>query len=184
MKVGVFSKFSISGGSEFRCAELASGIARYTSHEAFLLCEGGIPQRVLEKVDHGVSIKTNVLRDQNNVGILYDMDATVVVNSDGKLFTDIEYWQGRTERHNSIVDLPRIKAFIFLFNFIVSPSIKLTSLLKQVNTIKIITTNSRFFNEISTQDRYKKIRNLPRLMLESPIDPDSVSVEKKWSDLV
>lgn len=178
MKIGIFSKFSISGGSEFRCAELSSGIARYTDHEAFLLCEGGIVQRILEKVDGGVSVRTNVLKDQNNIAVLYDMDIIVAVISDNKPFTDVEYWKGKTDRHDSVVDLSRIKAFIFLFNFIVSPSIKLTSLLEEVDKIKIITTNRRFFDEISTQDRYKDVRHLPRLMLESPIDPDSVSREK------
>jgi hypothetical protein len=184
MKIGVFSKFSFSGGSEFRCAELASGIARYTNDESFLLCEGNLPQRVLERVDEGVFLRTQVLKDQSNVNILYDMDAIIVVNSDGKLFTDLEYWRGKTDRHNCLVDLSKIKAFIFLFNFIVSPSIKLTSLLEEVHNIKIITTNSRFFNEMSIQDRYKEVRHLPRLMLESPINPSSVSTEKKLSDRI
>lgn len=40
MKLGVFSKFSRVGGSEFRCAELASGIGRYTGRMANLAAPG------------------------------------------------------------------------------------------------------------------------------------------------
>ncbi len=184
MKIGIFSTCEVPGGSEFRCAELASGIALYTSHQSFLLCEGLIHPKILKKVDEAVSLRLNVLKEQDKVEILYEMDTIIVVNTNSEVFTDVEYWRGNTDRHNSIVDLTRIRSFVFLFNFILHPAMRLPSLLGQVDSIKIINANSRFFHAISSMDMYKEIRHLPRLVLASPIDPSSVSTSKTASSRI
>ena len=41
MRVGIFSKFEMSGGSEHRSIELANAFATYTKHESYLLVERG-----------------------------------------------------------------------------------------------------------------------------------------------
>ncbi|MHC4397516.1 MAG: glycosyltransferase [Planctomycetota bacterium] len=67
-----------------------------------------------------------------------------------------------------------IKKMLFLYNFLVSPSQHLHEIAKYVD-VSIATTNLKFFNEITKQDRYEKVRALPRYILGSPIDPDAVA---------
>lgn len=181
MKIGIFSKCGHAGGSEFRCAELANGIVRHTEHRAFLLCEGPIHPKVLKTVDEAVSVRLNVVKIQDKVPIFYDMDAVIVVNTDSNEFTDADYWQGKTYRHSCVVDLARIKKFVFLFNFVIEPAAKLPSLLRHVPDVRIITANSLFFRSISEMDTFREIRHLPRLVLASPIDPGAVTTYKKPS---
>lgn len=69
MKIGIFAKCGHVGGSEFRCAELANGIIRYTKHQAFLFCEGMIHPKVLKTVDETVSVRLNVVKIQDTVPI-------------------------------------------------------------------------------------------------------------------
>jgi glycosyltransferase involved in cell wall biosynthesis len=184
MKIGIFSKCHYAGGSEFRCAELANGIVRYTEHRAFLLCEGPIHPKILKTVDEGVAVRLNVVKIQDKVPILYDMDAVIVVNTDSNEFTDAAYWQGKTDRHSCVVDLARIKKFVFLFNFVIEPAAKLPSLLRHVPDVRIITANSLFFRAISEVDAFEAIRHLPRLVLASPIDPGTVTTYKKPADRI
>ncbi len=184
MKIGIFSKCGHAGGSEFRCAELANGIVRHTEHRAFLLCEGPIHPKVLKTVDEAVSVRLNVVKIQDKVPIFYDMDAVIVVNTDSNEFTDAEYWQGKTYRHSCVVDLSRIKKFVFLFNFIIEPAAKLPSLLRHVADVRIITANSLYFRSISEMDMFQEIRHLPRLVLASPIDPGTVTTDKTPSDRI
>ena len=49
-KISVFSKFDMAGGSEFRCVELANGIARFSEHESFILAEKEIPKKLLNGI--------------------------------------------------------------------------------------------------------------------------------------
>jgi hypothetical protein len=179
MKIGIFSKCGHAGGSEFRCAELANGIARYTDHQAFLLCEGPIHPRVLMAVGKAVSVRLNVVRIQEKVPALYGMDVIIIVNTDSREFADVEYWQGKTERHSCVVDLSRVKTLVFLFNFGVEPATRLPSLFPYVSDVRIITANTPYFRSLSTLDIYREIRHLPRLVLPSPIDPSSVSTHKR-----
>ena len=181
MKIGIFSKCGHAGGSEFRCAELANGIARHTDHQAFFLCEGMVHPKVLRTVDQAVSVRLNVLKIQEKVPIFYEMDVIIVVNTDSNEFTDSDYWQGRTYRHRCIVDLSRMKRLVFLFNFVIEPAAKLPSLLAHVRDVRIITANTGFSRSVSTMAPYREIRHLPRLVLASPIDPSSVSTHKKPS---
>ena len=184
MNIGVFSKFAMAGGSEFRAAELATGISKYVGNEAFLLAEGDIPDRVLERVGEKVHVVSRVLTKKQNVDILYEMDCIIVVNTDCTVFTSEGYWSGNTGRHGTRVDLARIRKLAFIFNFIVSPATKLISLAPLVDEIFIVTTNRRFFYEISDQERYAAVRHLPRLILESPIDQDSMHVDRIHSETV
>jgi glycosyltransferase involved in cell wall biosynthesis len=179
VKIGIFSKCGHAGGSEFRCAELANGIVRYTNHQAFVLCEGLIHPRVLKTVDKTVSVRLNVVKVQEKVPTLYGMDVLIVVNTDSSEFADVEYWQGKTCRHSSVIDLSRIKALVFLFNFGVEPAAKLPSLLSYVPDVRIITANTLYSRSISALSMFREIRHLPRLVLASPIDPSSVSTYKK-----
>jgi hypothetical protein len=185
MKIGIFSKLDYAGGSEFRCVEMANALVRHTQHEAWLLAEGQIASRIYERIQAKVHVVPNLLRGDQHVtrpaSVLYEMDCLIVVNTDSKEFTTPAYWRGATDRHPTVVELKRLTQMVFLFNFIVSPSAHLAELQKSCHDVRILTANRKFFNEISEQDRYRDVRHFPRLMLESPIDPHSVSAEKSVS---
>ena len=175
MKIGVFSKFVFAGGSEFRCVEMCNGISKHTEHEAFLLGEGKIHPKVIERVSSGVHVVEKSVETPQSI---YDMDHVLVVNTDSKEFTTPGYWRGESERHRNFVDLTKIPSMSFLFNFIVSPARHLNEIEKAGPRVRIITANERFLNEIAEKDKHESIRHIPRIMLESPIDPESVSVSK------
>ena len=188
MKIGIFSKLEMAGGSEFRCAEMANGIARYTNHEVKIISENGIPQRIGEYLDKSVYIVKNVFEkiddEYPKVQEFYDLDCLLIINTDCKSFTGIDYWNGKSDRHGAVVDLTQIKKMVFLFNFIVSPSRHLSTISGYCKDIRMITTNSKFFNEISSQDRYESVRHMPRLILQSPINPELLSNVKKESSRI
>ena len=177
MKIGVFSKFSMAGGSEMRCAEMCNALVSYTPHEAFLLCENGIPDKIQDVIDPKVTVVIKVMHG-GDLNKLYEMDHILVVNTDSKNFTTLDYWEGKSDRHKATVDLTRIKAFSFLFNFIVSPARHLHTIEQKCPDVRIITANQRFFHELSYKDKHKKVRHFPRMMLESPIRPDCVTDKK------
>ena len=60
MKIGIFSKMEMSGGSEFRCAEMANAIRKYTEHSATILCEKNIPDKILSRINGKVEVCKNV----------------------------------------------------------------------------------------------------------------------------
>ena len=184
MRIGIFSKIEMAGGSEFRCAELANGIAKHTFHKAFLLSEKKIPSRIRQIVCDQVSVIEHVMDSDENMVILYDMDCLIIVNTDCKNFSTLDYWTGKSPRHSRVIDLSRIRRMVFLYNFLVSPSRHLHTIQDICNDIRIIVTNNKFYNEIDNQDRYKLVRGFPRLRLESPIDPDKISIEKILSDKI
>ena len=182
MKIGIFSKIEMLGGSERRCIELVNGIAEYTAHDAFLFGEGSIPSRVNALVNtDDVRICSNVLKDckEKSKNLFEAMDKIIIINTDAKYFTHIDYWKGKTARHDTSIDLKKANDMTFLFNFIVSPSRHLYTLSQQGVNARVITANSKFFDEITKQDRYELIRNLPRTKLESPISKTSVDFPKK-----
>lgn len=184
MKIGVFSKIEMLGGSERRCIELVNGIAEYTSHDAFLFTEGNVPLSVKALVNTDeVKICSNLLVNpkEKSKNVFELMDKIIVINTDAKHFTHLDYWQGLTSRHNVSIDISKIGDMTFLFNFIVSPSRHLYTLKSELEDIRIITANSKFFNEITKQDRYELVRDIPRIRLESPIDKTSVDFPKKKS---
>lgn len=179
-KVGIFSKFEYAGGSEFRCAEMANGIARVAGCSATLFAEKGIVNEVRRSISPQVEVVDRVC-SKERFERLYEMDTLLVVNTDSKEFTRAEYWRGETPRHRQRIDLSRFRSVAFLFNFIVSPSRHLSSLSEKVPDLRIITANRKFYTEISEQDRYLTVRHYPRLCLESPIAPASVQFAKRSS---
>ena len=120
MKIGIFSKFHVSGGSEMRCIELANSICQFTSHKASLFCEDRITNQLKSRVDPQVKINQHIFKKKTER--LYKTDCLIVVNTDSQLFTRADYWLGKSEKHQTFVDLSKIKQMIFLFNYIVSPS--------------------------------------------------------------
>lgn len=185
MKIGIFSKLEMLGGSERRCIELANGIAEHTVHDAFFFSEGDMPNsvRALVNTDE-IKICSNLFINpkEKSKAVFEAMDKIIIINTDAKEFTHIDYWKGKTSRHSTSIDISKIKDMTFLFNFIVSPSRHLYTIKKEVENVRIITANSKFFNEITKQDRYELVRDLPRMRLESPIDKFSVDFPKRKSN--
>jgi len=186
MNIGIFSKFNMSGGSEFRCAEMCNGIVRHTRHDSFLLAEGDIPSRIKKILDPKVKLYKNVfVPEPKNLEKMYEMDALLIVNTDSKDFTSLDYWMGRSPRHGvTKFSIKKMKQMIFLFNFIVSPSRHLDSIYKYNKDLKIITANRKFFLEIGKQDRYENVRHIPRMQLNSPIDGALYAFPKTKSDKI
>jgi glycosyltransferase involved in cell wall biosynthesis len=173
------------GGSEYRFITMANAVAKYTPHESFLLCEGNIPDRLKEDVDKRVHLVTNVVKDEaKNSRYLYEMDVITIINSDSYNFAKIEYWEGKTEKHQNYIDVSKIKRMIFLMNFIVGPAQHLPSLEGKGPEIRIICTNKRFFDEFTYKDKLIPARHYPRIILNSPVDPDTVSTAKTYSDKI
>ena len=179
-RIGIFTKMDIAGGSEFRAVELANGIAKLSGYVSVLLLERGIAGRLRPLLHEGVEVHTHLFHDADHAAI-YSLFHLLVINTDSRSFTDPEFWCERSEAHPHPLDLTRIRSMSFLFNFIVSPACKLPEIAKCTPDIRIITANTRFFNEISQQERYRPVRHYPRLMLESPISPD-VRLPKRKSE--
>ena len=169
------------GGSEFRCVELANGIAKYTGYKSFLLAEKKIPSKLKEYIHSGVKIVENCFTKPE---YFYDTDYLIIINTDAREFSTTDYWLGKSVRHGISIDLNKMKekTICFLYNFLVSPSRNLYQFYEYDINLKIITTNNKFYNEITKQDRYEDVRILPRYILESPIDPNRLKIftrEKK-----
>ena len=165
----------MAGGSEFRCVELANGIKKFAKYDSFLLAEGKIPAKVLKHIDADVNVVENSLLVPD---YLYDADCIIVVNTDVREFSTLDYWEGKSPRHAIKLDIERLrgKKMFFLYNFLVSPSRNLYQLAEKGIDVGILTTNTKFFNEITKQDRYEKVKLLPRYTLESPIDPTKLKI--------
>lgn len=186
MNIGVFSKINMAGGSEFRCAEMCNGISKYTDYDSFLLAEGDIPDRIRSFIKPEVTTYENVFVPKpKNLEKLYEMDALLIVNTDSKDFTSLDYWMGRSKVHGvTKFSIKKMKQMIFLFNFIVSPSRHLDSIYKYNKDLKIITANRKFFLEIGNQDRYENVRHIPRMQLNSPIDSARYDLPKTNSNKI
>ena len=176
MKIAIFSKFDMAGGSEFRCIEFCNGISKYTPHQPFLLSEKEMPCNLYPHINPKIKVVENAFL---NPSIFYDLDCLIIVNTDSKEFSTTDYWRGKSYRHRSSIDLNKMKnkKFYFLYNFIVSPSRHLDKFLKYNIDINIITTNVKFYEEITKQDRYENVRLFPRYIVESPINPDNLNIK-------
>ena len=189
MRIGIFSKLGSSGGSEHRALSLSNAIVRYTGHECVLLCEGKLNNVIRGLLDQRVVVITNVFDGKSpNPDALYSVDSLLIINSDSYTFTQSGYWDGTLIDEGSQVrsfgiDISRIPQMIFLFNFVVSPA-KHLSELSACRDIRIITTNKEFDYQIEYRDKHKKIRKFPRIILESPIDPQLISSDKIKSDKI
>lgn len=175
MIFSIFSKFEMAGGSEFRCVELANGISKFTEHNSFLLAEKGMPSRLSSHIHSSVKVIENCLSFPEN---LYNSDCIIVINTDVREFSTLDYWTGKSSRHSTILDINRLKnkKMFFLYNFLVSPSRHLYELFNEGIDVRILTTNHKFFNEITKQDRYESIWSLPRDVLISPIDQTQLNI--------
>lgn len=183
--IGIFSKFHVSGGSEMRCVELANAIRTYTPYESCLLCEGRMGKELKKLVNGDVPIYEHLFIDKTDEEMhekLYGLRHLLVVNTDSKQFTTLDYWSGKSETHKTEVDLTRIPSMAFLFNYLISPSKRLVEIEPYCPRIKIITTNTKFFQEIPK--KYEGVIHFPRMILESPINPDRVSNIKIMSNKI
>lgn len=174
MKIGIFSKFEVSGGSEMRCIELANAIRQYTKHSSYIFCEGRMSDKLKSRVNDRVRVHQHIFKKKTDK--LYEVDTLIVVNTDSKHFTTADYWEGKTEKHQTFVDLTLMKQMVFIFNYLVSPSKRLPTIEQYCPNLKIITTNNKFFQEIGR--KYRDIIHIPRIILESPINADSVKSTK------
>jgi len=117
MRIGIFSKLEMAGGSEFRCAEMANGIARYSDHKSILISEKDIPSRICEYLHPDVEMRTNIFRgNTRDIESFYGLDSLLIINTDSKSFAHYDYWSGKSERHGVSIDLTRVKQMVFLFN--------------------------------------------------------------------
>ena len=173
------------GGSELRCFEMANAISKYTDHVPVILCEKNLSKGLKEYKNKKVKIIENIfLPDPINLESLYAVDSLLIVNTDCKDFSTLDYWLGKSSRHSITADISKIPQMIFLYNFLVSPSRYLHTVAEQCNDVRIIVTNRKFFNEITKQDRYENVRCFPRMVLESPINTQEISPVKTKSDKV
>ncbi len=179
-RIGIFTKMDMAGGSEFRAVEMANALSHVPGCQGVLMAEKSIPAKLRGAIDPLVEVREGIFTTPDT-DALYSVDHVLVINSDSRLFTTEAYWLGESPRHSYKVNLSRIRQMTFLFNFIVSPSIVLPALQRHIRDIRIITANSKFFDEIGKQGRYEAVRHYPRLQLESPIHP-RIAVAKSSSD--
>ena len=183
MNLGIYSKTEMAGGSEFRCVEMANAIVEFTEHKAFIFTDSKtFPSALHDALHPKVELFTNA--PATHKGKLYEMDHILVVNTDSKEFTTLDYWQGKTNRHDQVIELKKINSMSFLFNFIVSPAKHLNKLNNIVKKLSIITTNQRYFDELSDLEKHEHVRTIPRLILESPIDQRKLSTKKFDDEIV
>ena len=169
--ISIHSKFKVSGGSEFRCVELANGIVKYTDQSVRILCrEDRFPPQLQKILDPRVELVLDCLKKPES---FYSSDKILTVNTDSREFTSIVYWK-------TFLDIEKLrgKTMVFLFNFIISPARFLGDFEKFGVKVGIITTNKRFFEEVSSKDKHVNVKHLPRMVLESPIDPSKLSRAK------
>jgi glycosyltransferase involved in cell wall biosynthesis len=143
--------------------------------------EEDIANRLKNYIHKKVKLCPNVfLPNPKNLEKLYDMDCLVIVNTDSRLYTTTEYWFGKSDKHGNYVDLTRIKQMIYIFNYIISPAKSLSEIEMYCPNVKIITTNTKFFKEIA--EKQEDIIHIPRIVLESPINKDTILQTKTKSN--
>jgi hypothetical protein len=169
-RIGIFTKMDMAGGSEFRAVEMAEASSQVPGCKGVLLAERAISGKIKHAIGPDIETHEGIFSGPN-LDPLYSVDHLLVINTDSRDFTTEDYWLGKSSRHPHRVDLPRIPQMAFLFNFIISPACSLPALQRHVADIRIISANTKFFEEISQQERYCGVRHYPRLELESPINP-------------
>lgn len=133
----------MAGGSEFRAVELSNAIAHIDGYASILLVEKRIPEKLRLLLGARVDLRERVFTGPE-IETFYTLDHLLIINSDSRRFATEDYWRGRTTQGYS-VDLSRLKAMTFLFNFIVSPACQLPGLQRWVRDLRIVTTNAKFF---------------------------------------
>lgn len=175
MKIGIFSKFGMVGGSELRCVEIANTLTELTDHKATILSKDKFLNDLQKRTHQDVNVVNHCFQ---HVEQFYDQDLIIIVNTDSKDFTKKGYW----EKNN--VDLSRIKKMGYIFNFIISPAEHLHEISDLGVDVRIMTGNERFLNEIRNKEKHAKIIHLPRMIIESPINPNYVYDFKTESDKI
>jgi glycosyltransferase involved in cell wall biosynthesis len=176
MKIGIFSKFQMAGGSEFRSIELCNGINNFSSHDCILLVDSSkLKPELLNNINHKDKIVYNCFDNKEEI---YNCDCLIIINTDSKEFSKISYWK------NKKIDISMIKKMVFIYNFIISPSENLHEFEKYNVDIRICAGNQRFLNELTNKDKLKKVKHLPRIVLESPINKDTIYQFKTPSDKI
>jgi glycosyltransferase involved in cell wall biosynthesis len=150
----------------------------YSDHKVFLMAEEGIPSRIENYLNPSIVKVKNCFQSPS---YFYDADFILTINTDCREFSTLDYWKGLSHRHNISLDLNRLKnkRMYFLYNFIVSPSRHLYEFTEYGIDAGVITTNTKFFEEITKQDRYENIRSLPRYIIESPINPYNLEIRNR-----
>lgn len=185
MKIGIFSKLGAKGGSEHRVVEIANSIVRFSDHEVMILAEKGFNGHLSKKLDERVIVALEIFKGKNpDHSILYDMDVILVINTDSYSFSKLDYWVGETKHHDARVDLTRIPRMVFLYNFVISPAQWLGSIATECSDVRIICANKNFYAELIAKDKFRDCAMMPRMILESPIDPDTIPTEKKESKVI
>ena len=183
MRLGIFSKLGASGGSEHRTVEMANAIVSYTSHECWVFCERELNDYLKKTLlDERVELVENVFQPQPNptaVELMYDMDSLLVVNTDSYSFSKLDYWEGRMDKHhNFVVDVSRFKQMVFLYNFVFKVAKNLPEIRSKCPDVRIITANQEWYDRVDSDENYAVIRDYPRMVLHSLIDPKSIDPEK------
>jgi hypothetical protein len=93
MKISVFSKFEMCGGSELRSVELANGIAKFTGHESVLLAEKSLSAGLRQHIDPKVKVVENSLAQPE---CFYKSHAILVITHDVPDFSTLDYWLGKS----------------------------------------------------------------------------------------
>lgn len=178
MNIGIFSKFDIAGGSEFRCFELANAIKKYSDCRVHILTSSTyIPKELLNIKIDDIPIIYDCFSEFSR-SLFCGYDSIIIVNSDSKEFTKAEFWEQRG------VDLTKIRQMVFIFNYIVSPAANLYGIKNLGVDVRICTGNERFYKELETKEKHSKVKYLPKIILESPICEDTVSSCKNPSTLI
>lgn len=175
------------GGSQHRAISLANGVNRYSPHKAYLFCEQNLNDvfKEFNLLDNEVHVTEGLFYNSiHHSHIIYQMDRLIVLNSDSHDITRLDFWQGQTKHHKQTVDLCRIPQITFLFNALISPSQHLYTIKLKCKDVRILCANSVFMREINSEKRFDKIRTLPRMKIESPIDPATIISTKTPSDKI
>ena len=100
MKIGIYTKFGITGGSEFRGIEMANAISDYTNHEISIFAEKNIIASLKEYLNPNIPIYTSTFKSKENIQILCSMDSILIINSDSKKYTTTDYWMKKIGESN------------------------------------------------------------------------------------
>ena len=110
MKFSIFSKFEMAGGSEFRCVEIANGIEKFSEHSSLILAEKGLPSKLFPYINSNVRVIENCLSSPE---YFYESDYIIVVNTDVREFSTIDYWTGKSARHAVKFEIDKLKKMFF-----------------------------------------------------------------------
>lgn len=168
--IGIFSKLGMPGGSENRVTQLANCFAKRMA--TFIFAEKEFSGKLKPLLDPRVVLRENTTETAKHRSELENIDILLVVNSDSYSFCKPSYWdgtQGKHHKHN--IDVSKIPAIGFLFNYVVSPAQNLVELSKINSNIKILCTSDWFIKNLNEEKKFRKLRelNIPTIQINSPV---------------